>query len=242
MSSYPSSEAVREAVRQVLAGDVDRYETIYRLTDGPLRAFVGRKYGYLGPDFVDEVRVRTHEEVCRRLAEYDPARAAFVSWMCWRARHVASLVAKSRYGRRYEPFDPDWFTGGPGPAEAWESSRRDRVIREEVGSLPEDLRRVIELGYFEGLSLQETADRLNLRVGGVRRRRARALKTIRQRLLERRVRVVERDSTPMPEWSSPDDTGYDDDWTATVGACLPSGPDPLAGRAERDQFSTDDTQ
>lgn len=229
------AKRINEAVRQVLAGDMDRFETLYQLTNGPLREFIGRKYGFLGPDFVDEVRVRTHEYVLNRLAEYDPDRGPFSTWMIWWARHAASLVAKSRYGRSFEPFDPDWYTGGPGPAEMQELVRRDRSIRREVQALPESQRQVIELRYYHNQTREQTAARLNLKIGSVRRREARALKRLKLRLLERKVQIVEQDATPIPVWCDWQATGYDDDWTATVGAILPDEPPPLQDRAAKDE-------
>lgn len=234
MSSFNESEVGR-AAREVLAGDPDRYEVVYRACDRPLRGFVGRRYGHLGPDFVDEVAVRTHERVFRLLARYDPARSGFQSWVNWQARSVASQVVKARYGRRREPSDPDELAAGPGPAELSERARRCRVVREEVAALPGDLRRVVELRFLEGRTLAETARGLGRSCTQVWRQEQRALPMLARRLRRREVAAAERDASPLPVWGDWDATGYDeDDWTASVAAGLPVGPVRLVGRAARE--------
>ena len=57
-------------------------------------------------------------------------------------------------------------------------------LREAIRRLPEDLRTVVILRYFTGLTLQETADSLNLPVGTVSTRQRKALQFLRLELGE----------------------------------------------------------
>ena len=57
-------------------------------------------------------------------------------------------------------------------------------LREAVRRLPEDLRAVVILRYFTGLTLQETADSLKLPVGTVSTRQRKALQFLRLELGE----------------------------------------------------------
>ena len=57
-------------------------------------------------------------------------------------------------------------------------------LREAVRRLPEDLRAVVILRYFTGLTLQETADSLKLPVGTVSTRQRKALEFLRLELGE----------------------------------------------------------
>lgn len=57
-------------------------------------------------------------------------------------------------------------------------------LREAIRQLPEDLRTVVILRYFTGLTLQETADSLNLPVGTVSTRQRKALQFLRLELGE----------------------------------------------------------
>ena len=121
----------------------------------------------------------------------------------------------------------------PGPEEERKWAERDRVVRRELRRIKGIGRTCVRLHDIEGRTLAETAARTGLSVDQVRLRRARALAVLKRRLQELGVRVLEQDSTPSPVWYGWASTGYDDDWTATVTANLPRGPDPLQGRAAK---------
>ncbi len=229
---------VLAAVRRVLAGEKDAYETIHDCCDRPLRAFVGRRYYWAGPDFADEVAVRTHECALRRLGSFDPDKATLLTWLCWQARGVARLVLAERYGPRLVQFDESrherWAQALPGPEARHEARERNRMLWEVFGVLPEECRTVIELHDLMGHTLEQTARLTGMHVSRVWRLRQRGLAVMKRRLQELGVSPVERDSTPQPVWYGRDDTGYDDDWTATVTANLPDGPGTLFGADARE--------
>jgi RNA polymerase sigma-70 factor (ECF subfamily) len=58
------------------------------------------------------------------------------------------------------------------------------ALRRALASLPEDQRTVLELGYFEGLSSTEIAERIDAPVGTVKSRVAAALAKLRAGLVE----------------------------------------------------------
>lgn len=70
------------------------------------------------------------------------------------------------------------------PAERAEGALRAQELRMAVGSLPEDLRRVVELYYFAGLDVRETAETLRLGEEAVKSRLFRARARLRA-LIER---------------------------------------------------------
>ena len=207
--------------------------------DGPLRAFIAWKYGHYGRDFLNEVALCTHESVYRRLAEYDPERGGFMTWVRLLARNAARAVVRQRYGKRFRPFvameSYDCPASVPGPADEYELARTGRILRDALAVLPKDSRRALELCCEKGLTTQEAADVLGVSQPTVSRKRSRGLAVLRKRLLERDARIVERDTTRMLGWEEPDVTGYGDDWTATVGALLPDDPPPLHDRAAKDE-------
>ena len=226
-------EEVAAAIRRVLDGDVGSYEVIYNLTDRPLRAFIGSRYGYYGPEFVDEVAILTHEYTRTRLNK------SFQTWLNWQSRNVARKVRTDWFGPRFVRFDENvhspWATPVCGPAEAYEATERSRVIRQVCEDLNEDSRLSVKLHDMEGKTLAESAEEAGLSEGQLRRKRARALAVLKRRLQEQGINATERDSTPAPIWYGWDDTGYDDDWTAGVTADLPDGPDePLAAEEEKE--------
>jgi RNA polymerase sigma factor (sigma-70 family) len=226
-----------DAIERVLGGDEDAYELIYRESDRPLRAWLGKRFHLLGPDFIDEVAVRTFEVAFHNLHRFDPERTRFLTWLIWQARSVAKRVRHERFRRRAVSLDEamhkPWATV-PGPAEERERAELYRALGEELDSLPEQTRACVTLFHCQGLTNRQTADRLGIPLIRARRERARALAVLKRRLQERGVRVVERDCTPSPVWHGRDSTGYDDDWTASVTANLPDDPDPLEGRAAKE--------
>ncbi len=53
-----------------------------------------------------------------------------------------------------------------------------------IDSLPEDLKRIFELSYVEGLKTEQVAEALNLSVSGTKKRKARFLEMLREKLSE----------------------------------------------------------
>jgi len=52
-------------------------------------------------------------------------------------------------------------------------------LRNALGKLPEKLRNILQLGYFEGLSSREIGERLGLPTGTVKSRAAKAIRELR---------------------------------------------------------------
>lgn len=58
----------------------------------------------------------------------------------------------------------------PGPVDVVEGQERQRWIRDQIESLPDHLRAVISLVYFQGLKYREAAEALSIPVGTVKSR------------------------------------------------------------------------
>lgn len=233
MSEDDCAGEVRAAIRRVLAGDANGYEQIYRRFDRNLRAFLAARFSWAGPDFLDEVAVRTHEYAFSRLAEFDAGRSSFLTWLCWQARSTASRVLGEWYSPRFVRFAAKRHEAqagtAPGPADIHEAERRCRVLREEIEALAEEGRLSVTLHDRDGLTFAETAVAAGLSVGRVRRAREKALARLRRRLLERAVSPIEVDSTPAPVFHGWDWTGPADDYTASATTLLSHGPDTPSG-------------
>ncbi len=205
-SRFREDKALRlaRAVKLVQAGDVNAYEEIYACCDGALRAFIGRRYGHRGQDFVEEVAVRTHEYALSRLSEYNAAKASPQTWLNWQSRSVAGQVMRERYGPRLVQYEESvheaWAVTATGPAEVYEEERLSRVLIEEVERLSDRSRQSVVLHDRDGLTYAEAAEASGLSVMQVRYRRRRALTLLKHRLLRRGVRPVAIDFTPAPVW------------------------------------------
>lgn len=119
-------------------------------------------------------------EVWRRAHTYDPSRASVRSWLLLMMRCRALDRRKSHGFALSSPLehDPRVAPQSDSPAVALD---RARVVA-ALEQLPEPQRAVLVLGYFEGLSSSEIAERLSLPIGTVKSRVAVAMRALRERL------------------------------------------------------------
>jgi DNA-directed RNA polymerase specialized sigma24 family protein len=231
-------KSVIEAIRRVLSGHENDYAVVHESCDRPLRAYIASHYYWAGPDFENEVAVRTHEYALSRLSEYDATKSSPLTWLCWLSRSVASQVVRECYGSRLVQYDEAvheaWAATVAGPAEIYEERRLNRVLGQEKSLLPEDGRKSVELHDEADLTFAESAEASGLSVMQVRYRRRRALDVLKRRLQKREVRPVVVDFTPAPVWHGRDWTNPDDFCAPTV-AVLPDGPDTLVGAATAEE-------
>ncbi|RYZ08672.1 MAG: sigma-70 family RNA polymerase sigma factor [Myxococcales bacterium] len=113
-------------------------------------------------------------EVWEHAADYDPARGTVRAWLVMRARSRGLDRLRSLHRARSAPHDR-WDgepLAAPAPAETL-------TIRRALSNLAPELRRLLELGYFQGLSSAEIAAHEQLAVGTVKSRVARALTELR---------------------------------------------------------------
>ncbi len=182
---------VTDAIGQVLAGDVEAYETIYNECDARLRSFISSRYGQYGRDFVDEVAIRTHERALAKLARFDPGRASFQTWLNWQARSIASQVLADWRGPRFTGFDENlhaqYVPTVPSPEELAELRQRDEFVRQEFEALDSEGRLTMFYHDLAGWTFEATASALSLTIGSVRRRRDKAIARMRRRLKKRGI-------------------------------------------------------
>ncbi len=112
--------------------------------------------GAAAQDVVQDVFV----ELWSHPSRYDPAAGKLRSYLIVLARHRAVDLVRSELRRvarqdrhyRLNPAPPD-----PSPCDAVLATAAASVLRDAVGVLPAEQRRVIELAYFEGLSYRAVA-------------------------------------------------------------------------------------
>jgi RNA polymerase sigma-70 factor (ECF subfamily) len=123
-------------------------------------------------------------EVWRQAADYDVARGSVRSWLMMRVRSRALDRRKAAsFAKRADlpPVEPATEpVGGEDPALG-----PDRhAVRHALALLPPEQRQVLELGYFEGLSSSEIAERVCAPVGTVKSRVAAALAKLRAGIVD----------------------------------------------------------
>jgi RNA polymerase sigma-70 factor, ECF subfamily len=123
-------------------------------------------------------------EAWHRARDFDPARGTVRAWLvtrmrsrCLDRRASASRQARLAGELAHESEAP----ARRAPGEGLDGQR----LHTQIAGLPDELAQVIELGYFDGLSSSQIAERLDIPVGTVKSRMARALSTLREGMGER---------------------------------------------------------
>ena len=176
---------------------------------GPLvRRYEGELFGYLrrylgDHDLAADVFQNTFLQVFRKAKQFEAGRP-FRPWLYTLAtnqaidamrrlgRHPALRLDESAAEDDKDPLNLGLLlqTPGPGPLEQVEEDERRRMVRESVDRLPDFLKQVVLLAYFQGLKQTDIADVLGIPVGTVKSRMHTAL----ARLLEAwQPEAVERD-------------------------------------------------
>jgi len=178
------------------------YRLAYRLTGNQHDA----------EDLTQEVFVR----VFRSLSSYTPG--TFEGWLHRITTNLFLDQARRKQRTRFDglPDDVgDRLPGRePGPERAWEHNNLDYDVQQALDALPPDFRAAVVLCDIEGLSYEEIAATLDVKLGTVRSRIHRGRSLLREELAHRR-----------PQLSGPA--------TPPDGAAASAGaPTPAAGKGE----------
>jgi RNA polymerase sigma-70 factor (ECF subfamily) len=166
---------LREGQREVFGPLVRRYQ---RELYGYLRRYLG------DAELADDVFQATFLQVYLKIAQYEPGRPAR-PWLYTIATHQA-IDAMRRAGRQaMVSLEQGSGEGGegdlrglvemlesrePAPPEQTQLHERQQLVRACVDRLPEFLRSVVALVYYQGLKYREVADILGVPVGTVKSR------------------------------------------------------------------------
>jgi RNA polymerase sigma-70 factor (ECF subfamily) len=160
-------------------GDLDAFEAFFARHR---TAIYRTAYGLTGDRHAaEEVLQDTFQRAWQRRATLN----ADVSPVPWLHR-VALNLCYSRLGRRRLPSQPigdavlaEVRDDAVEPPERAEREELRRIVREGVAALPPKHQSVVVLYYLHELSLQETAELLDVRLGTVKSRLHYALRTLR---------------------------------------------------------------
>ena len=119
-------------------------------------------------------------EAWRHSADYDAARGSVKSWLLLRTRSRSLDVQKSaRVSKQAGALDDAWLAELGDPNHDTAAGTDQTRIRKVLVALPPEQREVLLLGYFEGLSSSEIAERMGVPIGTVKSRVAAALSALR---------------------------------------------------------------
>jgi RNA polymerase sigma-70 factor (ECF subfamily) len=201
-SVAPRSDA--ELLRRMQADELDAFEEFFVRYRTPIYRTA---YGMTGdPQAAEEVLQDTFARAYRRRSTL----RTDVSPLPWLHR-VALNLCYSRLSQRRphsEPIDESsaqyMHDGATAPAERAEQTELRQILRDGVAGLPEKHRSVVVLYYLYGMSLQETADLLDVRLGTVKSRLHYALRGLRAGLEgDRRFGSYGLGAEPLPDEPEP---------------------------------------
>jgi RNA polymerase sigma-70 factor (ECF subfamily) len=171
-----------ELLRRMQADDLDAFEQLF----GRYRTPVYRTaYGLTGDaqaaeEILQDTFARAWQRRSTLLTDVSP-----LPWL----HRVALNLCYSRLGRRRLRAEPIEETahghvrdGAVEPAERAERQELRAIVRDGIAALPPKQQAVVALYYLQGLSLQETADALDVALGTVKSRLHYALRGLRAHL------------------------------------------------------------
>lgn len=193
-SEAPASDT--DLVRRMQEDDLEAFEAFFRRH----RALIERTAHALTGD--PHVAEEVLQDTFLRAYRHRQTLRLDVSPVPWLYR-VALNLCYSRLGRRRLPEEPIGDSTAatlrdhaPEPAELTERAELRQAIRRAVAALPEKHQLVIVLYYLNGLSLQETADALGIRLGTAKSRIHYALHALRDHLAHERHEGLAPDAIP----------------------------------------------
>jgi RNA polymerase sigma-70 factor, ECF subfamily len=176
----------QELLQAIAAGDKDALGALYHRFAARLLGVARRTLAHQADaeDLVHDVFL----EVWRRAGDYDAARGSVASWLLVRTRSRALDRLKVTIRTRSKSLDDG--SGGDDEsasvAENLAAETRDPAVDLDsaevwyaMGDLPADQRAVVELAYFEGLTLVEVGASLGIPAGTVKSRLSRAVAALR---------------------------------------------------------------
>lgn len=171
-----------ELIRRMQADDLDAFELFF----GRHRTLIFRTaYGLTGDrhaaeEVLQDTFARAYRHRATLLTNVSP-----VPWL----HRVALNLCYSRFDRRRVKAEPigeatigSLRDTAVEPAERAEQRELRQIVREGIAALPPKHQNVVVLYYLHGLSLQETATFLEVRLGTVKSRLHYALRSLRSHL------------------------------------------------------------
>jgi len=182
------TESIEELCRGARAGDFSAASELVAATYQPIYAYLRRLCGH--DETAADLTQQTFASVWRSLQNFD-GRASFMTWLHRIAHNV--YVDWRRKGNRLDAQSDDWWetcaVDQPSPFDRTAERDAAHLLYAAVEQLEEAQRVTVHLHYYQGLTLQETADALNIATSTVKYRLRNALDSLKARMAEPKLRV-----------------------------------------------------
>jgi RNA polymerase sigma-70 factor (ECF subfamily) len=175
----PAEAADTALMAAIVRGEREALGLLYDRHAGAMLALGVRILGDRG--LAEDVLHDVFLEAWNRARDFDPARGSVRAWLVTRMRSRAldRRTATTRQARLAEQVGRD--VDHPPAATPTAVPDGDR-LRRQLAGLHAELLEVVELAYFDGLTSSDIARHLNIPIGTVKSRMARALQALRDRL------------------------------------------------------------
>ncbi len=164
-------------------GDMAAASELLTVTHGRIFAFLRRLSG--NDKDAEDLTQKTFAKVWAALPTYE-GRSSFSTWMHGIGRNV--YVDWRRKGSRLDSQTEEWWDSraaeGPSPFEDAAERETATQLYALVEQLEEGTREAVHLHYYQGLSLKETAEVLNIATSTLKYRLREALKLLRSKTAE----------------------------------------------------------
>jgi RNA polymerase sigma-70 factor (ECF subfamily) len=181
MSATP--EQLADLLARTALGDRRSFELLYRSSSAHLYGLILRTVRHR--ETASEILQESYVKIWRRASDFNPERAGALTWMGTIARNQA--IDTLRRGNQQpnaieEPVDElHWLTDdNPAPDESVDRDQRSESLRRCLDQLEGGQKRAVLLAFFQGLTHDELADRLETPLGTVKSWIRRGLQRLKQ--------------------------------------------------------------
>jgi RNA polymerase sigma-70 factor (ECF subfamily) len=178
----PTNEPDYRLMRRVALGEEEAVAELYDRF-APLVFKLSRQFltnTAESEDAVQEIFVRLWKTADR----FDPRKAKLVTWvMLITRRHLIDRIRKKSVRPKQQELGEhhgETATDGPLPSKIW-LEERNHMLLQQLQTLPELQRTVIERAYFQGFTLREVSRQLDAPLGTVKSALSRGLLRLRER-------------------------------------------------------------
>jgi RNA polymerase sigma-70 factor (ECF subfamily) len=162
-----SKQDLVDALTRTAKGDKAAFELLYRATSLKLFGIIARILGR--SDLAAEVLQEVYIRVWQRAGEYNATTSSPITWLAAIARNRALDEAKRKTMSSLEEH-PDVLDlpSQDDPAASHEQNEEMRRLRECLERLEQDKRELVLLAYFNGMTREEIANRIDRPVATVK--------------------------------------------------------------------------
>ncbi len=166
-----------ELMRLVASGDRKALAALYDRFSPIMLALGNRVLGNRreAEDLLHDVFL----EAWRSAKDYDRKRGTVRAWLSMRMRSRALDRVRSKGRSKVVLSEEGKLPEGEATGQDPSAAPDRAIVRQALAALPPEQRRVLELGYFQGMTSSEIAREVNIPVGTVKSRVARGLAQLR---------------------------------------------------------------